>query len=314
MKKFMSLILSAVVLISTIQIGMQAAENSSIDLNVLFDKRADLICQGKYDELAELDEQLRALGVEKLTTGEVAAKFPAGTTSPLSGANQLDPQVATPSSTNVDWFSSRTNYTYNNVRYEIQTLIAQPNESNSVLKSTGVKALSSTYNWKAGFMNLVSVAASTAASKINSLAVTVFEAVKAFATGISKETVITSAEAAYTYSNVTTVSFKYVKVSGKTDDAQILSYISSKTETAVGYQFPKFIYGGNTVRPNIISGTRSLYSTPSGYNSDYNAVVAYANPSASRRNFVDHVTITGIETKMVSNIPCPCPEYPMALI
>ena len=202
-------------------------------------------------------------------------------------------------------------YTYGGKTYEIQTITAQPNEKNSNLKIRGSRAISSTYKWKAGFMDALKTSASSIAGNIPgaSVAVSVFDTVSSFLSGISKTTEISSAEIVYSYAHTTTATFKYVKLKGQSDNQQKLTYISTKGTTAVGYQYPEFVYSGGSAKPNIIQGNRTINSTPSGYNSNLNAVKAYTGASTLSRAYVSSVTITGIESKTVSKIYPVCPQF-----
>lgn len=306
MKKAIGVLMAAIVLATsfTATAFAQSTSDNSTQIDVLLEKRAELICLDKWNEVEVIDQQLEKLGVEKLTQAEVEARF-----GDVSGST---PYVSTPSSKNVTWLSSRTDYTYGGVTYEIQTLTAQPNQNDSNLKDSGSKAIASSYKWKAGIMNAISVVGSSLAGEIPgaSLVLSVYDSVSGFVSGISKTTEISSAEIVYSYAHTTTVSFKYVKVKGQSDDKQSLTYISTKGTTAVGYQYPTFSYSGGAAKPNVIQGNRTINSTPSGYNSNLNAVKAYTDPYAVRRAYVGSVKITGIESKSVSTIYPVCPEFP----
>lgn len=283
----------------------QSSTDSNNQIDTLLDKRAELICLNKWDELDSIDMQLESLGVEKLTPAEVEERF-----CNIDGAA---PRVSTPVSNNVTWLSNRTNYTYGGVTYEIQTLTAQPNQNNSNLKVVGNRAIASKNKWSIGIMNGLTVIGSTLAGEIPgaTLALTVYDTVSGFVSGISKTTEISSAEILYSYSHTTTASFKYVKIKGQSDDSQVLTYISTNGTTSVGYQYPTFTYSGGAAKPNVIQGNRTVYSTPSGYNSNLNAVKSYTDPYAANRAYVGSVKITGIESKSVSTIYPVCPEFPL---
>lgn len=282
----------------------QPSSDNSAQVDELMEKRAEAICLENWDEVSDIDRQLGKLGVEKLTPEEVEERF--------GNMDDIAPYVSTPVSGNVTWLSSRTDYTYGGVKYEIQTLTAQPNQNSSNLKNSGSRAVASTYKWSAGIMNALSVIGSTVAGEIPgaSLALTVYDTASGFVSGISKTTEISSAEIVYSYAHTTTASFKYVKVKGKSDDSQSLTYISTKGTTAVGYQYPTFTYSGGSAKPNVIQGNRTINSTPTGYNSNLNAVKAYTDPYAARRAYVGSVKITGLESKSVSTIYPVCPEFP----
>ena len=161
-------------------------------------------------------------------------------------------------------------------------------------------------------MNVFTVVASALVGKISdeSLALTVYDSVKGFVSGISKTTEISSAEIVYSYAHTTTASFKYVKIKGQSDDYQNLTYISTKGTTAVGYQYPTFTYSGGSVKPNVIQGNRTITSTPNGYNSNANAVKAYSDLYAAQFSYLESVKITGLESKSVSLIYPVCPRFP----
>lgn len=294
MKRLVSAFMAAVLLTLSFAVPVFAQESSdnSARIDSLFDERAELICLEKWDEVDSIDRQLESLGVEKLTAAEEDERFGS--------------YVSAPTSTDTTWFSSRVNYTYNGVTYEIQTLTAQPNRNDSCLKQSGSRSLSSTDKRKAGGMNALSIAAFIGSS----MALTVYDSARGFVNGVSKTAEISSAEIVYSYAHTTTASFKYVKVSGQSDDYQVLSYASTKGTTAVGYQYPTFIYSGGSVKPNIIQGSRTINSTPEGYNSNLNAIKAFTDPYAPRMAYVKKVQITGLEWEAVSSIYPPCPQFP----
>lgn len=103
--------------------------NNSNKIDKLLEKRAELICLEKYDEVETVEKQLAALGVEELTPEEVEEKF--------INTGEVVPYVTVPVSNSVTWMSSRQTYSYNGVTYEIQTLTAQPNSKASCLKLSG---------------------------------------------------------------------------------------------------------------------------------------------------------------------------------
>mgnify|MGYP004552855783 FL=1 len=135
MKRMISTLMATILLALSFAVPVFAQESSdnSALIDSLLEERAALICLEKWNEVDSLDQQLESLGVEKLTAAEVDERF--------GSINGATPYVSTPASTNVTWLSSRTNYTYNGVTYEIQTLTAQPNQNNSNLKISGTYLL-----------------------------------------------------------------------------------------------------------------------------------------------------------------------------
>ena len=306
MKKAISILMVTVLCILSLNVAAfaQVSSDNSAEIEALLDKRAELICLEKWDEINSIDEQLAALGVEKLTPEEVEKL--------LSGTDGIMPNAVVPGSSNATWLSTRSNYSYGGVAYEIQTIIAQPNQNNSNLKTSGSRALSSRGSLMAAALDALAVVAWNGISSIPgaNVAFTVYDAAKAFVNGLAPTTEISAADVVYSYAHTTTVSFKYVKIKGQSDNLQNLTYISTKGTTSVGYQFPTFVYSGGSVSPNIIQGSRTIYSTPNGYNSDLNAVKAYSDPYSPTRSYVDRVVITGLESKSVSTIYPACPEFP----
>jgi hypothetical protein len=277
----------------------------------LYMRKAELIAQGliHHEKLDNIDNELRTLGVQFLTH-EQAKRF-------FINNNVVQPLIDVPSQPNVNWSTYTSWVITNGKTYEVQRLVAQPNELDSNLKSSGFKLLSSSYNWKAGTMNALGSAAMSGAGYIPgaSLALSVYDVVSSFVSGISKETTITDAEISYTWAQVTTAVFSYVKESDQSDEYQQLTYISTMATVAVGWQYPVFTYINNngnqvTVQPNVIQGTRTITAIPDGYDSGFNAVDAYLSPYAKKRATVDRIEITGIESKNVAYIYPVSPQFP----
>lgn len=223
------------------------SENFSDEaFNSLYEKRAQLICLGKFDELDTIDNQLKNMGVEFLSSKDVAKRF--ATSSKVA-------RVSQPTSANVTWTSKRVNYTYNGVTYEIQTLTAQPKNDKSKLYLQGNRAISSTYNWAAGGMNAIKVMIeayiSNKISKTQQLLLTFYDIISSAATGIKKETVMSAAAVMYTHSSTSTVSFKYVKVKGQSDSEQDLCYVSTMCTSVFATQSSKLVTQNGTAIPSV---------------------------------------------------------------
>ena len=211
MKKAVSILLSFLLFISmTVSIFASTDVDNSVLIDNLLEDRAELIAQGKYDKLDIIDKQLEVLGVKKLTPQEVEEL----------NKDDVVPYITKPVSNNVTWLSSRQDYTYNGTTYEIQTLIAQPNQNNSNLKIIGSRALASTYKWKAGAMNAISVLAEATYGELTGMSrvFTVYDTLNGMISGITRTTEISAAEIVYSYAHTTTASFKYIKVKGEADD------------------------------------------------------------------------------------------------
>ncbi|WP_348816462.1 hypothetical protein [Faecalibacterium prausnitzii] len=279
---------------------------SDTALSNLYEKRAQLICLRKFDELATIDKQLKNMGVEFLSSEDVAKKF---------AMSSKVARVSRPTSANVTWTSKRVNYTYNGVTYEIQTLTAQPKNDKSKLYLQGNRAISSTYNWAAGRMNAIKVIAeayiSSKISKTQQLLLTFYDIISSVATGIKKETVLSAAAVMYTHSSTSTVSFKYVKVKGQSDSEQDLCYVSTMCTSVFATQSSKLTTENGTAIPSVQQWQKTIVSKPAGYDSDLNAVKSFAGTSTQRNAFVWAIDVTGIENKTVFSISPLAPQTPV---
>ncbi|MFE7062001.1 hypothetical protein ACFVAD_07600 [Sutcliffiella sp. NPDC057660] len=322
MKKLsVKLFLMFVLLVSIATPGF-AEDNKSIneelretEINKLYDERAKLLLNEELSEkeldkaLGKIDKKLEKIGVDFLTYEEVEEQFDI---EKLAGDSEFSTMIAVPVQSNVSWSTYRSTVYHSTGTYNVQRLVAQPNSKSSNLKSSGFRYISSTYNWKAGSMNALKTVASSVAGEIPgaSLALTVYDTVSGFASGISRETTVTDAEISYTWSQATTAVFSYVRRDSQSDSYQELTYISTKVAASIGYQYPTLVYSGGSVSPNVVQGKRNLNLVPPGYDSGHNAVNAYVNVYAPRRSTIDRITLTGLETKAISNIYPVSPMFP----
>lgn len=283
----------------------------------LFDAKDKLLLEKKVDakKIEKIEKDLQNLGVEKLSTNDVLKKF--SKKKSKTGESIITPNVAVPPSTNVTWSSYRTTYSYNGKSYEVQRLIADANTKDSNLKNNGSRAISTSYKWQAGVMNLIKVTASEIGGNIPVLgtAMTFYDAVVGTISSIGRTTEIDGGDCVYSWSSVTRAVFSYVKPVGKSDDYQTMSYISTKSTVATGYQIPTFTYkttsGSTTVSPKIVQGSKTFTITPSGYDNTYNAVYAFVNyPYAQTRATVDSFSLTGLDNKSVSTVYVVSPAFP----
>ena len=298
----------------------------------IFDEQGVLVQNSRMDSLNAIDMQLARKGVTFLSLDEVYAQFPETKSNKdlsLSGktidglqADALTPMVEVPDSAVNTWASYRSTYTSGGVTYNIQKLVAQPSSTSSPLTDIGSRTITFSKNWQAGVTNVLSTVAEAGVGLLveeipgASIVLTFFDAVKSFFTGIATTTEVDVPNIAYSWSNVTTASFMYVRQSTQTDDYQWLSLICTKTVTAVGYQLPQFNYknsnGSWVLTPEVVQGSRTIYTTPSNYNSNSLAVSAYTSVSGGPlQNCVSYVQISGPESKRVEKIS-PCyPAFPL---
>lgn len=325
-KRILSLGL-AVLVIASMQINVFALENvddasnitdnqTNMEIQDLLDKRAEVLSQENIDinQLNAIDISLHGLGVEFLSPTEVNNLF-------LKSKNNIDierviTQVSPPTSNKNTWMSWRSDYTYNGVVYNAQSLVAQPKSSSSRLSNIGSRTITFGRNWKAGAYNVISSVATSAAGNIPgaSLALGFYDAVKSFVTGINTTTEVDVPHVTYSWSNTTTAMFTYIRKKNESDDSQILSLVSTKTVTAVGYQIPTFAYknsnGTFVMTPKVIQGNRTINATPTGYGRLDNAVMGYNAGGGPRKITVGNIRISGPESNTVQTIyPCN-PQFP----
>lgn len=292
--------------------GILSDEETS-EIERLFERRASLIMSEEYDELDAIDCRLEELGVHKMSEQE-AEEF-------IHEHSDISTYVTKPSDGAITWYTGRETMTYEGTDYEIQTLLATPNAKDSALKgasSGSGKTLNSTYQWQAAAMNLLKTTATGyLGQKISGFerAWSAYELLKPFITALQPTSEVISTEVIYSYSWTATISFKYVKKTGESDDYQAMTYVSSKCEAVVGWQCPTFSYDTTGVaHPSMLQGNQNLSGRAIGYNSNYNAVKAYLDPTAPRSTFVNYIEVEGIEGKTAFAIWLPTPSSPLLLL
>ncbi|MDC3417083.1 hypothetical protein [Aquibacillus salsiterrae] len=270
--------------------------------------------------MKKVNKDLEKLGVEFLSKKEVKEKFPKYKNEKylkehlgLEATSLVTPLIDQPSDTNdVDWSTYRSTVYQDGETYDVQRLVAQPNSSNSELSEHGFRTIRSTYNWKAGYMNVLSTGAKTAAGEIPGagIALSVYDAFKGMITGISKETTITDANINYSWNIATTAVFSYVKLASQSDDYQDLSYISTRLDGKNFYTLLTFEDENGDFKAGGEQGQRDVFVVPSGYDSGFNAVDAYLSPYAKSRATVTRYDIAGIEGSHVSYVYLVDPSFP----
>jgi len=267
-----------------------------------YNKEDKKIREEKFaSQLKKIDIKLMQLGVEFLSNEQLQYFM-----NKQNQQNYLQPLVAVPTQNNVIWSTYKTTFTRNGKSYEVQRLVAQPKVGySSNLKDSLIASVKSSYNWKAGAMALLTSVTSSVTGAANppiSFALAVYDAIKSFAVGISKETVIASADIAYHCTAVTTAIFSYVKEEGKSDNTQVMTFISTKVKTDVHWVASSFVrttqYGQEDVADGKhIYGDLVINSVPSGFDDTGLAVDAFINPLSPRKATVSHVKISAIEDK-----------------
>lgn len=298
-------------------------------LNMLFLEETADTSEEILSELNDKDLALARLGVTFLSDSQVRQMFPetkndkalalTGQTLLVTGDNSVQPMVDAPDSSKNTWTTYRSSFVSNGVTYNLQRLTAQPNSSSSPLMNVGSRKITFSNNWKAGAVNVISSVGKSILGDVLSditgaqIALSFYDAVRSFVTGIDSTTEVDVPHISYTWSNVTTAAFTYVRLSTQSDDYQWLSLVSTYTQTQVNYDIPSFTnVNGTTISPTIIEGSRTIKAIPTNYNSSELAVTAYKTVSGGPlQNCVSYIQISGPESKSVQKIyPC-YPSYPL---
>lgn len=304
---------------------------TELKIQKLLDQRAELLIQSDVNvsSVNNIDIQLHKLGVSFLDTDQVNAQFPVSknyrngkiseTIIPNKTHGAEIYSITPPSSTKNSWMTYPiSNYYFNGKYYNIQKLIAQPIDSSSALCNIGSRIVTFDYNWSTGVQNLINSVGTSLAGTIpgSTFVLSFYDAIRSFFSGISKTTEVDVPNIAYSWSNVTTVMFTYVRLESQTDDSQWLSQISSKTQTAVGYNIPKFSYknssGSWVLTPQIVQDNKTISLTPTDYDNNYTALASYNSGTPGPYTAeVGSIVISSPESKSVQTIyPC-CPNFPL---
>jgi len=328
LKRKIALIMAVVMMFSVVSMSASAVEisnNENINIpkiETLIEQRAVLISSSEIDTKAldEIDLKLSNLGVEFMTDQQVSRQFPEIKTDEVlakSGQTKtIQPRAALPTSKFNTWISYRTsNYLYNGKRYNIQTLVAHPNDFKSPLYDSGLRAVKYSKNWKAGAENAVKSVGMSAAGAIPgaSIYVSVYDAVSAFISGISSTTEVKSPDITYEWLTTTTATFEYVRLESQSDSSQWLSYINTKVMGEVSYRMATASYkksGGSWIfLPKFIDGKSRVYAQPP-LTVPNPACYAYVSGKMIDER-VRSVVISGPESKTVQTIYPVFPNFPM---
>lgn len=280
-------------------------------------------------ELNNKDLELTRLGVQFLSDAQIQNMFPesktnkalslSGLTSTQSETDSIAPRVSVPESSYNTWTLRTSTLTVDGVSYNVQKLIAQPASSSSPLTNVGTRTINYDTNWKAGAVNVLkSVATSLVGGAAGTVpganvAVSFLDAVAAYVTGISSTTEVDVPHIAYTWSNVTTASFTYVRLSSQSDYYQWLSLICTKANAEVRYTIPSFCKANGTIiYPKTISDTRDIHAMNTDYNSSDLAVSIYkSNASAPYQSCIDKIKLTAPGSKSIQTVSICYPSMPI---
>lgn len=208
----------------------------------------------------QLEEELFDLGVEVMTTAEVAEVF--------NNANVIMPRVDVPStSTNIRWYTYRSTSTVSGTTYEVQHITATARTTNTGLAFTRTGRI--LYNDKSYVLQTAQYFASIYIQKtIGTIPIVQWLPYEVF---FSNPTYTSSASASYT--GLTSASFSFVKVSGTSDSTQELALSSNYL------QFDGDITATGVINEQPVTKTKS-FTYDGGHNLYCNtssAITAYRN-------------------------------------
>ena len=281
----------------------------------LFDQRTQMLLQGEYDEVENIDNQLEALGIHKMSEQEVEDFMDSHYDTDIS------PYVEKPTNGKLIWFSAREKETFRGVEYEVQTLHAVPTDEESSLRhanSGNAAVLNSTSPLQAAALNLVKTFAVGRLEQLVpglSTVITAYDILKPFYDALEPKSKVENLEISYTYVWTASVTFKYVKKADQSDDYQAMTFASSKCSVKVAWNIPMFkIDEFGIASPEIIQGNRDLSGIAVGYNSNDRAIRAYLDPTEPRDSFIHYITVKDPEDKTAFVIWLPTPSSPLLLL
>lgn len=324
---FMGSYIPIVALAETIEMEMtsNAMQNDREKMIMdLLDERRLRLREKNLSKVEEINYLLEELGVEFLTDQDVAEQFPDAVESLNEQYRKIDNTMSLttgmePPESNINtWSTFRTsNYLYNGKRYNIQRLIADPLvEDESVLWDEDSVTVKFTVDWEAGKTNFLSAAASVGFSELAPITSTVYDMLSAGWTGLKKVSKIDPGDVVYWWENETNVVFSYVRLESETDDNQRLSLVSSKCITTVGYiaDIDSWSQNGDgvwTPYPDLVTGVKTINTTPTEYYSITAACQAYENGVTAANACIRRIKLSGPESKIIVNLyPC-VPEFPL---
>lgn len=185
----------------------------------------DLVVEKCESNVVEIEQQLKVLGVDKLSDQELNQFLNE------KGEASVGTRISKPENTDtVKWYLySYTNYSYNSKKYDVQRLIAVGNNPGGMLV-TGADNVKF-YSGKEKLANAVSAAVSIYVQKaIGSIPVIKWTPYELLFSNTSSNAFNSSY---VTHRCVSSIAFSYVKESTQSDDYYALSFYSNKLTIAV---------------------------------------------------------------------------------
>lgn len=250
------------------------------------------------EEIANINEELLDYGYEEIEAKEVPGYRHvinsngicaySGTTTTISG--------------NVTWYKSSTTTAYNGVNYIVETYRAVPRNERSNLACQGkiVKDVKATFN--ANRLSLLKISGKAAASLKNakiSVALTVYDALKAVNQVITKTTKLKNTSTYYSYDIQTNVIFKFVKKKGSNKKTR-LSLVANTTTGHVNMSSSTNRYTGTTYKKIDFNYKTDIGTWRESY-SNKDAIKYFLGKSTRNYFFSDTVRVEGLNGQTVIN-------------
>lgn len=312
LKKLLSL---SLVIILTFSITVPASASSNSDLNeticinsndeenmrmideLMEEKMLLLGTPGSEERIAQLDYQMRQLGLEEITYDEV-----------LELTNTPKPYVVTPPSTStVTWSKYSGTYSTGGKSYTFTRLTATPKSLSSNLWKTGSVTYRRYPDINAGALNAMKVVASGAVASIpkyGAAVVTCYDVLSGLVSGLQRSTTVEDIQATHVYNIKFTMQFYYFKPVGSSDLYENLSFITSMCVGTITTTIPSMtiLTGTSHVTPKNLVYSVDMSARPSYYNDLDQAYRAYIGTTSQKKSCVNSITVYGYENALVGTV------------
>lgn len=207
------------------------------------------------EQIDQIDQELASLGVEEISYAELANKL-GSTVSPQYTVNQPDSYTT--------WTSRRYSYNYQGNLYEIQVITGVPNSTSSKLSRIAEFHSNPSYGITVGSINALKVVAGSVIGNLGNVgqglgvAITLYDAAKAYVSGLQKTTVFEDVYATYKANISANMRYVFVKTYGSADSGnQILCYVGNYATYITSIDIDDQIYIDGNLTPVHIDHSHS---------------------------------------------------------
>lgn len=316
MKKYLTLILSALVLIVAIvpnqnlyasMVDEEITNNSEVRINEidkLIDKRTEALLTSDFKLYNKINNEVKELGVEEITLDEVVKLTESSTDYRNTYLRSIssDPTIR----------YEKTNYTYSSggKTYDIMKITATPLGQEGLLYKTGTTVVENSSSASANSMKFIGIGVSSlagVASSTISIVQTIYSAIKDFVSVLTPTSTIKNIKASYTWNTAETCSFIYIF--DKSIGSYKLGARYHKVSSGLGVSVPNLVVNGGDSVAVVNQWNKSGIATPVNYDST-SVAVDYFRRSSIYTSSISKVLITGIEGKIVNKVYLRNPQNP----